>query len=269
MLKRLILRAFNKLGYQLVRLTPPGPESPMHAIPDASCYRPFFNPWLCDSEFNDVFSVVAPTTIVSVDRCYVLWTLALQAMHIPGEFFECGVYQGGTALLLTEAIALRSKSKRIHLFDTFTGMPETGSHDLHQRGDFANAALNQVRSFVGHPEIATFHPGFIPETFADQADACIAFAHIDVDIYQPILDCCEFIYPRLSLGGIMVFDDYGFPSCPGARKAVDEFFSNKPEQPLVLANGQAVVIRLYKDVTGRQEPVASITTQNRFPTEAE
>jgi O-methyltransferase len=41
----------------------------------------------------------------------------------------------------------------------------------------------------------------------------------------------------------MVFDDYGFPTCPGARKAVDEFFANKPETPIVLDTGQAIAIR--------------------------
>jgi hypothetical protein len=42
----------------------------------------------------------------------------------------------------------------------------------------------------------------------------------------------------------MLFDDYGFPACPGARKAVDEFFRDRPEAPVVLATGQAVVIKL-------------------------
>jgi O-methyltransferase len=41
----------------------------------------------------------------------------------------------------------------------------------------------------------------------------------------------------------MVFDDYGLPSCPGARRAVDEFFARQPEVPLILATGQAVVFK--------------------------
>lgn len=72
----------------------------------------------------------------------------------------------------------------------------------------------------------------------------IAFAHIDLDIYQSILDSCRFIYPRLSPGGVIVFDDYGFMSCPGAREAVDRFFADKLEIPLVLPTGQAIVIKL-------------------------
>lgn len=43
--------------------------------------------------------------------------------------------------------------------------------------------------------------------------------------------------PRLSSGGIIVFDEHGFPSCPGARAAVDDFLADKPEIPLVLPTG--------------------------------
>lgn len=50
-----------------------------------------------------------------------------------------------------------------------------------------------------------------------------AFAHIDIDLYSPALDCCEFLYPR---------------------NAGDEFFADKPELPLVLPTGQAMVLEL-------------------------
>lgn len=47
-----------------------------------------------------------------------------------------------------------------------------------------------------------------------------------------------------SLGGVMVFDDYGFPSCPGAKKAVDEFFKSKIETPIYLPTGQCLVFKV-------------------------
>lgn len=71
----------------------------------------------------------------------------------------------------------------------------------------------------------------------------VSFAHIDVDLYASVLDCCRFIYPRLVRGGFMVFDDYGFPTCPGARKAVDDYFATAPSYPLVLPTGRALVFK--------------------------
>ena len=56
-------------------------------------------------------------------------------------------------------------------------------------------------------------------------------------------DGCAFFYPRMAPGGVMVFDDYGAPTCPGVQQAVDEFFAGKPERPLYLPTGQAVVCK--------------------------
>jgi hypothetical protein len=41
----------------------------------------------------------------------------------------------------------------------------------------------------------------------------------------------------------MLFDDYGFVGEPGVRAAVDEFFRGKPEKPLYLPSGQALVVK--------------------------
>ena len=45
-------------------------------------------------------------------------------------------------------------------------------------------------------------------------------------------------------GGFIIFDDYGFPTCPGARQAVDEFFAGKPEKLLAMPSGQCVVVKI-------------------------
>jgi O-methyltransferase len=103
--------------------------------------------------------------------------------------------------------------------------------------------VSAVAGFVGHEEWISYRAGFIPATFAGMENSRFALAHIDVDIYRSILDCCEFIYPRMAFGGIMVFDDYGFPSSPGARAAVDDYFRSRNEIPLVLHSGQAVIFR--------------------------
>lgn len=213
-------------------------------IPDAEFYRPLFSPWLGYGDFAHYMQLVEPVSLVSPDRIYVLYTLALNALRLSGEFWECGVYKGGTARMFAELLSTEADPRRLHLFDTFSGMPETDqAHDLHQMGDFADTSFRSVRSFVGNSGRTEFHPGFIPDTFATMESSVIALAHVDVDIYRRVKDCCAFIYPRLISGGIIIFDDYGFPSCPGAREAVDEFFQDKSETPLVLSTGQAIVTK--------------------------
>jgi len=89
-----------------------------------------------------------------------------------------------------------------------------------------------------------YRKGWVPDTFAGLEDRKFCFAHIDLDLYQGVFDCLSFVYPRLSPGGSIVFDDYGFASCPGARRAVDEFFADKPERPLAMKTAQALVTKL-------------------------
>jgi hypothetical protein len=67
-----------------------------------------------------------------------------------------------------------------------------------------------------------------------------------VDLYEPTRDCLDFFYPRMVDGGLFLFDDYGFASCLGARKAIDEFFEKRPESVYELTSGQAFVVRNRK-----------------------
>jgi O-methyltransferase len=240
---RAIKGGLRRAGLGVYRLPKVGRAG---AIPDATFYRPLFSPWLGYGEFERYYALAAPHTLVSRDRCYQLYTLLRHALAVPGDVWECGVYRGGTAAMLAAILADADPSgaRRLHLFDTFAGMPETDAvRDLHEAGDFATTSLDAVRRVVGRGERVEFHPGYIPDTFVGLEDARLAFVHIDVDIYRSVLDSCAFTFPRLSRGGVMVFDDYGFPSCPGARQAVDEFAIDVGAVPIVLPTGQAVIIK--------------------------
>lgn len=238
--KSLIKRSLERLGLEVRRVRPPQASS----IPDGNLYRPLFSPWLGHGEFRRYYDLAAPKTLVSPDRCYVLYTLLSQAMHVQGDVWECGVYQGGTAAMMAAMLKANCPSKRLYLFDTFEGMPETDTdRDCHQQGDFADTSLAAVTGYIGHKEVCVFRKGFIPDTFAGLESAQVAFAHIDVDIHKSVLDCLRCIWPKLSFGGFVVCDDYGFASCPGARAAVDEFFRREACVPLCLPTGQALIFK--------------------------
>ncbi|MGB7988519.1 MAG: D-glycero-beta-D-manno-heptose 1,7-bisphosphate 7-phosphatase [Candidatus Methylophosphatis roskildensis] len=233
------------------------PVFPSSTIVDQNLYAPYINnwatfqPWI-GSEFIEglVTTLLAAgrLTLVTRDRLWVLKTAFEQTRNLSGEIWETGVFQGGTALMLKRLLEVTLTSAHqaeLRLFDTFQGMPETRDDlDLHREGDFADTSLEAVRSLIGPKDWIHFHPGRVPETFAGLEARLIRLAHVDLDIYEGILSTCEFVYPRLVPGGMMVFDDYGFWSCPGARMAVDQFFAGTPEQPLALPTGQAIVTKL-------------------------
>ncbi len=217
--------------------------------PNLECYTPTFKPWLeHNEEFAKYVAVTAGRTLIGIDRLWYLYTLAKQAVNISGSWYECGVYKGGSAAMLAKILTDFAPDKKLLLFDTFEGMPPTDSTvDSHIKGDFADTSFESVKAFI---EMAAdldgicYCGGCIPESFVwvcdDERES--SFAHVDVDIYDSVKACTEFIYPLLAAGGIIIYDDYGFSQCYGARKAVDEFFKDKPEYPIILQSGQAIVI---------------------------
>jgi O-methyltransferase len=213
--------------------------------PDRDCYRPRFEPWHLD-RWRARLGADDPTSLLTMDRRYVLATLLEQAAGtVSGDVVECGVYRGGTATLAACVLRDLHSSKTLHLFDTFAGIPEkTAGKDVHAVGDFSDTSVEAVRARLSGFSDVAFHPGFIPDTFAEMPqDIQFCFAHIDVDQHETTRAATQYIYPRLQPGGIIVYDDYGFASCPGVRQAVDEEFSGRPEVPFVLASGQCVILK--------------------------
>jgi O-methyltransferase len=199
--------------------------------------------WDEDAEFDGLCRDIEHITLDRV-RCYILYQFAKQASALPGNVAEVGVYKGGSARILSQTIASRAQKKVVHLFDTFAGMPATdASVDFHSAGDFADTSLQAVQSDLRDCHNVRFYQGFFPDTGGAVKNRKFCLAHVDVDIYSSVRDCCLFFYPRMVSRGIILFDDYGFNSCPGARKAVDEFFGSKREKPFYLPTGQCFVVK--------------------------
>jgi len=212
---------------------------------DDHLYQPLFKPELADEDFMEIANVGAGLTLLSPDRMHVLYSTLRHVMqaNLKGEVWECGTYRGGSAMVMAAYLKKNYIAQPLVLFDTFDGMPVTNKAiDEHNEGDFADTDYETVKKNLDYP-FAEVVKGFIPDTFKGRELARISMAHIDVDIYNSVLACAEFIYPRLLCGGIMIFDDYGFPTCRGARKAVDEFFKNRMSVPIVLPTGQAIVFK--------------------------
>jgi O-methyltransferase len=216
----------------------------VRGIDGASSYRPQYSPWL-EHGFQERLRNIRPHTLVAADRCWYLSAFARQALNLDGSFLEAGTYKGGTALLLRQEIERVSPARKFFILDSFEGMLKTdAARDRHRVGDLSDTSLEAVQLVVGTAPFIEYRKGWIPQTFAGLETERFAFLHIDVDLYRSVLDCCEFLYPRLQPGGFMMFDDYGFPNNPGARRSVDEFFADKREIPIVLASGQALICKL-------------------------
>jgi hypothetical protein len=192
--------------------------------------------WWKNEPFNDYLRRFAEIEASNSDRHWMVSELCRMVTHVPGDTAECGVFKGATSYLI--CLANKQTGKRHHVFDSFEGLstPGPGDGDYWRPGVLA-CALDQVKENLADFPDVDYHQGWIPDRFPDVADKHFAFVHIDVDLEQPTIDSVKFFYPRLSPGAILVCDDYGFTTCPGATRAIDAFFEDKPEKMLALSGG--------------------------------
>jgi O-methyltransferase len=242
-----VKRSFANFGYEIHRSR----ELALEMADAIERARPMRNP-IClhdqDEHFNQLWEQIRGHTLVDKDRCFVIYQLTQQAARLPGDVAEVGVYKGGTAKLLGKQFI--NAGKTVHLFDTFAGMPPTDPRrDWHKENDFNDTSLESVTAYLNDCTNTLLYPGLFPCSAASVQDRDFCLVHIDVDIYKSVMDCIEFFYPRLLFGGIAIFDDYGFLTCPGAKEAVDEFFADKAERPFYLPTGQCLVIKIEKSGT--------------------
>ena len=179
-----------------------------------------------------------------LERKFTVYQLLRSLGHLGGDLAECGAYNGSTAYFMALADREVGARREFFLFDSFEGLsaPQEADGAYWKAGDLTSPEEVARANLAGFNGIH-IRRGWIPERFEEVADRAFAFVHVDVDLYQPTLDSIAFFYPRLVPGGMLVCDDYGFTTCPGAMKAMDEFFADKPETVIHLPTGQGLVIK--------------------------
>jgi O-methyltransferase len=197
--------------------------------------------WFEDDDFLVQYRRLVPGNDRSADRKYFLRSLLQLADRLPGDTAECGVYEGATSWFICDHF--RGSGKAHHAFDSFEGLPEPTHLDgrYWQPGNLKTVEDRARATLTGFE--VNFYPGWIPERFAEVMNRQFCFVHIDVDLYQPTRDSLEFFYPRTVAGGIIICDDYGFATCPGATSAMEEFMADRPEPIVRCPTGQAFIVK--------------------------
>jgi O-methyltransferase len=206
-----------------------------------------YAPWQVDDAFGRTYQAVRRNTFVDVWRCHELWSLVGELRDIPGSILEVGVWRGGTGVLMAARAAALGIEDPVSLCDTWSGVVKTGAVDTYYRDgkhdDASPDMVAQLAQRLGLQNVELLH-GVFPEETGDRiADRTFRLCHCDVDVYRSAKDVLEWVWPRLSPGGIVAFDDYGFPACPGVTKLVDE--QRMLDDRLVLhnLNGHGLVIK--------------------------
>lgn len=205
-----------------------------------------YSPWLQDEEFKKTFRFAKENTLVDVYRCFELWTLIKQANKLKGDVLEVGVWKGGTGSLLASAV---SKDATVYLCDTFSGVVKAGKKDnQYIGGEHADTSEDIVKHLFEQLNITNYSilKGIFPdETSSGITDKKFKFCHIDVDVYQSAKETFLWVWQRMEIGGIVVFDDYGFAACEGITDLINNELQLREDLIMVHnLNGHAVLIKI-------------------------
>jgi hypothetical protein len=149
--------------------------------------------------------------------------------QVPGDFAEAGVYAGAECAVMARAIMdhPREYKRRVHLFDSFQGIPQPGPEDSEfmTAGNPAGDACcpmedvqKNMRAFGIPDELLVYHPGWFADTMPGWTTQ-LALLRLDGDLYESTKTALTHLYPTLVRAGWLIVDDYPLSGC---RKALQE-----------------------------------------------
>lgn len=176
-----------------------------------------------------------------------------KTLEVPGDIAELGVFRGlglMTWANLLEAYCVGDRTKTVYGFDNWKGFIELSKEDGREEGSVEKTVggfsperyYDELVEAIDIFDMDRFVPwkprvklvvGNIEETvvtFIDENPGIrFSFIHFDCDLYKPTKAALECFWPRLSRGGVVIFDEYSIKEWPGETLAVDEYFSDKPD----------------------------------------
>ncbi|MBF0553133.1 MAG: class I SAM-dependent methyltransferase [Nitrospirae bacterium] len=174
-------------------------------------------------------------------------------LDVPGDIAELGVFRGAGLMTwanLLEAYCIGNRTKTVYGFDNWTGFesldPEDGDKiealQKHAGGFSPENYFDELVSAIDIFDQDRFIPwkhrvklikGNIGETVAkfigENPGVRFSLIHFDCDLYMPTKTALHHLWPLLSRGGVMLFDEYSISDWPGETKAVDEYFADKSD----------------------------------------
>lgn len=153
--------------------------------------------------------------------------------NVEGDLIETGVWRGGTVIFMRAVLqAMNVTDRVVWAADSFEGLPapdaqkyEADKDDIFYTFDELKVSLEIVkenfRKYDLLDEQVRFLKGWFKDTLPSAPIKKLAVLRLDGDMYESTMDALVNLYPKLSVGGYLIIDDWG--SVEGCRKAVNDF----------------------------------------------
>jgi O-methyltransferase len=183
-------------------------------------------------------------------RVHVLIWAAQHALHLDGDFVECGVNTGIFSLAICHYLDFNKVDKSFYLFDTFDGLPESQMLPSERErilrtaeADLYSECFDVARRNFAPFERAVLVRGTVPDTLEQVSIDKVAFLSIDMNLVYPEIAAIEHFWDKLVSGGIVVLDDYGWEVLAEQQRGWDEFAAGKGVAIATLPTGQGLLIK--------------------------
>eukprot|EP01105_Mastigella_eilhardi_P002286 TRINITY_DN1278_c0_g3_i2.p1 TRINITY_DN1278_c0_g3~~TRINITY_DN1278_c0_g3_i2.p1 ORF type:complete len:315 (-),score=69.74 TRINITY_DN1278_c0_g3_i2:13-846(-) len=142
---------------------------------------------------------------------------------VQGDFMECGVWRGGASIFARAVLDVLGESRRkVILADSFEGLPAPRTSNdptFYSKIDYLRVSLETVKiniaSYGINPESVNLQ--YCKGYFVDSLPVChvdkLAVLRMDGDMYESTMDQLFNLYNKVSIGGVVIVDDYCLPGC--------------------------------------------------------
>ncbi len=173
-------------------------------------------------------------TAAPADRLWILWQAVRNARDADAAAADIGTQEGGSAYFLASAFrTMLGREVPVVAIDTFEGHPSEKISQNDGRRWFDRerppepVSFEDVVDYLSEFELVSVHKGEFTAVAPELPDQRYGVVHVDVNLYESTLDALRYFAPRLVRGGIVVIDDYDSPTCPGIRRAAEDFLAER------------------------------------------
>jgi O-methyltransferase len=142
---------------------------------------------------------------------------------------------------MVDRIDFTTIAKELFLYDLFE-WNEGDQHTRHTGHTNENMHEDLVARFADQ-DFVRIIKGFVPVSFAEALPEKIAFAHIDMNHPTPEVGALKHVLPRLSSGGVVILDDYGWWHYSAQKRFIDPVLEAHDLSVLELPIGQGLIIK--------------------------
>jgi len=172
-------------------------------------------------------------TMLGVDRLDHLQELITDVLRreVPGDLIETGIWRGGATIFMRAVLeAYGDRDRTVWAADSFQGLPKPDPKHLDDVKDAywklpaLAVPLEEVKANFARygllDDRVSFLPGWFRDTLPTAPIEKLSLLRLDGDLYESTMDVLEPLYPKLSVGGYCIIDDYIVPGC---KRAVDDY----------------------------------------------